>query len=131
MSTLNPTQQTKNKGIKKGLKGIDFENYAKRVKSLKNFDSFEQPKKEYKRVGRFIVKKGEMVTTSVVKQFSQLNDKRFYFPNAIISLPYGHPSLREIADFKKEKGQKIEIFLGRKRKTVRNGKKGTKKCIKT
>ena len=67
MSTLKPTQQTKNKGIKKGLKGIDFENYAKRVKSLKNFDSFEQPKKEYKRVGRFIVKKGQMVTTSVVK----------------------------------------------------------------
>ena len=67
LSTLNPTQQTKNKGIKKGLKGIDFENYAKRVKSLKNFDSFEQPKKEYKRVGRFIVKKGQMVTTSVVK----------------------------------------------------------------
>ena len=122
----------KHKEIKKGSKGMDFEHYAERIKSLKNFDSFEQSKNEYKRVGRFVVKKGEMVTTSVVKtKFSQLNDKRFYFPNAIISLPYGHPSLREIADFKKEKGQKIEIFLGRKRKTVQNGKKGTKKCIKT
>ena len=29
-------------------------------------------------------------------QFSQLNDKRFYFPNGIISLPYGHPYLEEL-----------------------------------
>ena len=106
----------KHKEIKKGSKGMDFEHYAERIKSLKNFDSFEQSKNEYKRVGRFVVKKGEMVTTSVVKtKFSQLNDKRFYFPNAIISLPYGHPSLQEIADFNKEKGQKIDIF-GTKKK---------------
>ena len=50
-----------------------------------------------------------MVTTSVMKtKFSQINDKRFYFPNGIRSLPYGHPSFTEISDFKTEKGQKIE-----------------------
>ena len=50
-----------------------------------------------------------MVTTSVMKtKFSQINDKRFYFPNGILSLPYGHPSFTEISDFKTEKGQKIE-----------------------
>ena len=29
-------------------------------------------------------------------QFSQLNDKRFYFPNGIISLPYGDLYLEEL-----------------------------------
>ena len=33
-------------------------------------------------------------------QFGQLNDKRFYFSNGIISLPYGHPYLEE---WRKEK----------------------------
>ena len=33
-------------------------------------------------------------------QFGQLNDKRFYFSNGIISLPYGHPYLE---DLRKEK----------------------------
>ena len=34
---------------------------------------------------------------SVTKvQFGQLNDKRFSFPNGIISLPYGHPYLEEL-----------------------------------
>ena len=29
-------------------------------------------------------------------QFGQLNDKRFYFSNGVISLPYGHPYLEEL-----------------------------------
>ena len=33
-------------------------------------------------------------------QFGQLNDKRFYFSNGLISLPYGHPYLE---DLRKEK----------------------------
>ena len=70
------------------------------------------PAKEYKKVGRFIVKKGKIVKTSVTKTtFSQLNDKRFYFPNGILSFHYGHPSLYEIDTFNKEKGQKIENYF--------------------
>ena len=34
---------------------MDFENFAERIKSLKSFDSFEQPKNEYKEVTRFMV----------------------------------------------------------------------------
>ena len=91
---------------------MDFQNYADRIKCLKNFDPFEQPKNEYKQVVRFMVKKGEMVATSVVKtKFSQMNDERFSFPNGILSLLYGHPSLTEISDFKTEKGQKIEKYF--------------------
>ena len=46
---------------------MNFHNYADRIKCLKNFDTFEQSKNEYKQVVRFMVKKGEMVTTSLRK----------------------------------------------------------------
>ena len=29
-------------------------------------------------------------------QFEQLNDKRFYFSNGLVSLSYGHPYLEEL-----------------------------------
>ena len=91
---------------------MEFSNYADRIKSLKNFDTFEKPAKEFKEVGLFIVKKVQMVTTSVTKtKFSRLNDKRFYFPSVILSLPCGNPLLYEIDTFKKEKGQKIENYF--------------------
>ena len=35
-------------------------------------------------------------------QFGQLNDKRFYFPNGIVSLPFGHFLFNE---YRKEKNQ--------------------------
>ena len=82
---------------------MEYQNYANRIKSLINFDTFEKPFNEYKEVARFVVKKGDMVKTTVTKtKFSQLNDKRFYFPDGILSLPYGHPSLEEIENFKNE-----------------------------
>ena len=37
-------------------------------------------------------------------QFGRLNDKRFYFRNGIMSLPYGHPSLKSST---KEKQKQI------------------------
>ena len=37
-----------------------------------------------------------------------MNNKRSYFPDRVVSLPFGHKNLKEIDDFKKEKGQKIE-----------------------
>ena len=65
---------------------MDYGNYAERIKSLKNFETYEKPKSDYKDVTRFAVKKGEMYTTKVVKtKILQLNDKRFYFPKCIIS----------------------------------------------
>ena len=53
------------------------------------------------------------MTTHTVKKnkFSQLNNKRFYFPNGIISLPFGHIYLNEIDEYKKEKGQRIEKYF--------------------
>ena len=53
-----------------------------------------------------------MVRKKVTKStFSQLNDKRFYFPVGIVSMPFGYKTLKQIDDFKKEKCQKIERFF--------------------
>ena len=43
-------------------------------------------------------------------QFGQLNDKRFYFSNGIISLPYGHPYLEELRK-EKHKYQNIHKVI--------------------
>ena len=84
---------------------MDFENFTKRIKSLVNFDKSEKPPAEYKQVARLAVDKGEMVKQIVMKtKFSQLNYKRFYFPNRIPSLPFDHENLKEVDDLKQEKG---------------------------
>ena len=53
-----------------------------------------------------------MVKTTVAKiKFSQLNNKRFYFPDGIVSLPFYHPNLSKIDQFKQKKGQRIEKYF--------------------
>ena len=77
-----------------------------------NFETFEQPPPYQKQVPRITVDHGEMVKrTSIKSKFSQLNDKRFYFPEGVISLPFGLPNLKEIDEFKKQKRQKIENYF--------------------
>ena len=91
---------------------MEFSNYANRLNSLVNFDTDEKPPAEYIEVLQFTVKQGEMTKNTVQKnKFSQINDKRFYFPNGILSLSYGHQALAEIEEFKKQKGQKIEKYF--------------------
>lgn len=118
----------KHKGIKKGFRGMEYSNYSNRIKSLVNFDTFEKPPAECKEVARFSVKKGDMIKVLVTKtKFSQLNDKRFYFPDGILSLPYGHPSLSEIDNFKRQNGQKIEkYFWQEKEKLLKMDKEALK-----
>ena len=59
---------------------MNYENYAERIKSLYDFESFEMPKTERKKVVRFTVKKGDMTTTQVEKtKFSQINVRDFIF----------------------------------------------------
>ena len=51
----------KHKGIKKGLTELGFENFAERIKSLINFDTFENPPADQKEVLRFSVIQGKMI----------------------------------------------------------------------
>ena len=60
-----------------------------------------------------------MVKTTVTKtKFSQLNGKRFCFPDRILSSSYTHQSLREIDEFKKQKGKKIEKYFWQEKKQL-------------
>ena len=84
---------------------MGFGNFALRIKSLVNFETFEKPPCDQKQASRFSVVRDEMVKKTVVKsKFSQLNDQGFYFPDGIVPLTFGHPSLSEIDKFKQEKG---------------------------
>ena len=86
---------------------MEFHNFAGRIKSLVNFTTSQKPPAEYKEVSCFTLCQGEMVKKTATKtKFSQLNDKQFYFPDGVVSLPHGHHNLKEIEDFKKEKRPK-------------------------
>lgn len=60
-------------------------------------------------------KNGKKITI-VKTKFSQLNDKRFYFLDGIVSLSFGHKNLKQKDDFKREKGQKIEKYFWKEKK---------------
>ena len=73
------------------------------MKRLKNYQLIKNRSRDFQ---------GEMVRKKVTKStFSQLNDKRFYFSDGIVSMPFGYKTLKQIDDFKKEKCQKIERFF--------------------
>ena len=109
---------------------MDYENFAERIKPLFHFGSYIRPKADTKSVVRISVKKGEMTTYGITKsKFSQLNGKRFYFPNAIISLPFGHRVLNEIDEYKKSQGQRIKkYFLKEKEHLLKLEQAALKKC---
>ena len=85
---------------------MDYQNYAERIKLLYNFQSFKPPRLDEKEAVRIGTKNSEMTTYKIRKtKFSQLNDKRFYFPNAVLSLPIGHSALKELDDQKRANQQ--------------------------
>ena len=72
---------------------------------------------DQKQVSRLTIVVGEMVKRKTVtkSKFSQINDKRFYFTDAIVSLPFGHPNLNETEDFKQKLANKLKNTCGKKR----------------
>ena len=90
----------KGKGVRRDTEGMSFKAYANRITSLRQLDCKSDKKKITQK--RFQVKNTNMMRTTVKKvQFASLNDKRYYFLDGIISLPFGHPSLSELRDYKK------------------------------
>ena len=60
-----------------------------------------------------------MTMTSVNKvQFVSLNDKRYYFSDGIVSLPFGHPSLNEVRDYKKSLSKIHTVIANEKDKIL-------------
>ena len=90
----------KHKGVRKNTKGMDFLRYADRIKDLK-IDLKNNDRQEKIVQMRLQVKNTEMKMTSVNKvKFAQLNDKRYYFSDGIVSLPFGHPLLDKVREYK-------------------------------
>ena len=90
----------KHKGVKRDTLGMTFESYAERISPLRQFDTKPEKKKLIQK--RLQVKNTNMIITSVNKvEFASLNDKRYYGSNGIVSLPFGHPLLNEVREYKK------------------------------
>ena len=106
---------------------MDFDSYSIRSSDLTEYSNefLVKPNKvEQIEQKRFQVINESMQMKSVSKvQFGQLNDKRFYFSNGIISLPYGHPYLEKL---RKEKHKYRDIHKVMQRKKDDLLKKGSK-----
>ena len=90
----------KHKGVRRDTEGMSFEAYANRITSLRQLDCKNDKKKITQK--RFQVKNTNMMMMTVNKvQFASLKDERYYFSDGIVSLPFGHPSLSELRDYKK------------------------------
>ena len=62
-----------------------------------------------------------MIMTSVNKvTFVSLNDKRYYFSDGIVSLPYGHPLLKELREYKKSLPGAIHICIEKEKDSYYN-----------
>ena len=79
---------------------MTFESFAERMSSLRQRDT--KPKKKKLIQKKLQVKNTNMVMTSINKvKFASLNDKRYYGSDGMVSLPFGHPLLNEVREYKK------------------------------
>ena len=91
---------------------MEFENYAKRINSVKEIENYCQNQPEKQKQNRFAIKENKMILKEIEKsKFLQINDKRYYFSDRIVSFPFFHPLLHEIIHFRKEKKQTIKSYL--------------------
>ena len=91
----NRALSKKHKGVRRDTKGMNFEIYTGRIATLEEPDK-ERNKKQIV-LKRLQVTNTEMKMTSINKvQLASLNNKRFYFLDGIMSLPYGYPLLSKI-----------------------------------
>ena len=94
------TDNKKHKGLKKSTPDMDFDSYSNRLSDLTEyyceFITKTNPVREIEQK-RFQIINESMQMKSVSKvQFGQLNDKRVYSSNGLLSLPYGHPLLTNV-----------------------------------
>ena len=85
----------KHKGLKKNTPGMGFETYAEKLATIHEYCLGRKPRKiEQKRIQII----NDSVPRKSVKKtkFAGLNDKRFYFHDGIVSLPFGHFLLNKV-----------------------------------
>ena len=89
---------------------MDFDSYSNRLSDLTeyygNFVTKPNPVREIEEKRFQVINESKQMKSIRKVQFGQLNDKRFYFSNGILSLPYGHPVLEKV---KKQKDKYRDI----------------------
>ena len=88
---------------------MDIQHYGKRINSIREIER-KMLENKYSSQHRFAVKNNEMNLHEANKQivnlckifFARINDKRYYFEDGIVSLPFSHLSLLEIVKYKVE-----------------------------
>ena len=95
-----------------------FESYAMRINTLReDVDCKREGKKNTQK--RLQVRNTNMTMTSVNKvQFASLNGKRYYFSDGIVSLPFGHPSLNWVREYKKSLSKIHTVIANEKNKIL-------------
>ena len=93
----------KHKGVKRGTPGKSFESYARHIKRLRHDLDQQQDAPERLIQKRLQVENTNMKMKTIRKyKFASINDKRYYFSDGIVSLPFGHPFLDKVRTFKKQ-----------------------------
>ena len=120
---IDHSDNKKHKGLTRGTGGMDFDSYSGILLDLNEFcRQYLKPKKIEQK--RFQITNESMQMKSVSKvQFGKLNDKRSYFYNGIMSLPFGHPMLDPL---RKEKQKYCSIHQKIQEKKVRFSERGGK-----
>ena len=107
------------KGLRKGTDDMDIANYGCRIDSVRDIERFVKVQNEHLSQHRFSMKHNDMYLQEAKKcKFAQTNDKRYYFEDGIVSLPFSHPSLLEIVKYKTEKKQKVERYIYLEKKNL-------------
>ena len=122
----------KHNEIRKSENCINLQSFAKRITSLREIEEYEDRdtmKETTVAQSRFTVKKSEMVLETVEKKkFSQLNNKRYYFQCGNVSLPFAHPYLRKINEFKWYKKQRIKTWFLNEKEVLKKLEKEAVLC---
>ena len=93
---------------------MNFESYAENISTIRQIDIARNDKKLVQK--RLQVKNTNMTMASINKvKFDSINDKRYYGPEGIVSLPFRLHLLNEIREYKKTL-PKIRTIIEKKKK---------------
>ena len=106
---------------------MNFESFSTRIMDTKEY-TFAQKKSHSLKQSRFKLSKAKMHFKEELKvQFAVLNDKIYYLPDGVTSLPYGHFLLTEL-DNKKNQKNIQNVLLKIKDDLIRQESNLIKKC---
>ena len=101
---IDHTDNKKYKGLKKSTPDMDFDSYSNRLFDLTEYYGgfLKKPVQQIEQKIFQVINESMQMKSVCKVQFGQINDKRFYFSNGILSLPFEHQYLE---DLRKEKNK--------------------------